>query len=70
MTTAAETSKPLTRQDFQTDNDVRWCPGCGDYAILAQVQRVEPFEPFANGLRVPRRARAGRAREEPVIGAP
>ncbi len=32
----------LTRQDFQTDQDVRWCPGCGDYAILAQVQRVFP----------------------------
>ena len=27
----------LTRKDFQTDQDVRWCPGCGDYAILAQV---------------------------------
>lgn len=32
----------LTRQDFQTDQDVRWCPGCGDYAILAQVQKVFP----------------------------
>ena len=32
----------LTRKDFQTDQDVRWCPGCGDYAILAQVQRTLP----------------------------
>ena len=30
----------LTRKDFQSDQDVRWCPGCGDYAILAQVQKV------------------------------
>ncbi len=27
-----------TRQDFQTDQEVRWCPGCGDYTILASVQ--------------------------------
>jgi 2-oxoglutarate ferredoxin oxidoreductase subunit beta len=32
----------LTRADFQSDQDVRWCPGCGDYAILAQVQKVFP----------------------------
>ena len=32
----------LTRKDFVTDQDVRWCPGCGDYSILAQVQRVMP----------------------------
>src|SRR5438046_1387603 len=32
----------LTRRDFQTKNDVRWCPGCGDYAILATVQRLMP----------------------------
>lgn len=30
----------LTRKDFMSDQDVRWCPGCGDYAILAQVQKV------------------------------
>ncbi len=30
----------LTRKDFQSDQDVRWCPGCGDYVILAQLQRV------------------------------
>jgi 2-oxoglutarate/2-oxoacid ferredoxin oxidoreductase subunit beta len=32
----------LTRKDFQTKNDVRWCPGCGDYAILATMQRTLP----------------------------
>jgi len=28
----------LTAKDFATDQEVRWCPGCGDYSILAQVQ--------------------------------
>jgi 2-oxoglutarate ferredoxin oxidoreductase subunit beta len=32
----------LTRRDFVTDQEVRWCPGCGDYSILAQTQRVMP----------------------------
>src|SRR5512135_3733633 len=39
--TAAAAAK-LTIKDFQSDQDVRWCPGCGDYSILAQVQRVFP----------------------------
>ncbi|MBK8012666.1 MAG: 2-oxoacid:ferredoxin oxidoreductase subunit beta [Deltaproteobacteria bacterium] len=39
--TTQETVK-LTRKDFQTDQEVRWCPGCGDYAILASVQRALP----------------------------
>ncbi len=30
----------LKAKDFQPDQDVRWCPGCGDYAILAAVQRA------------------------------
>lgn len=30
----------LTRKDFVSSQEVRWCPGCGDYAILAQVQKV------------------------------
>jgi 2-oxoglutarate ferredoxin oxidoreductase subunit beta len=34
--------KPLTRKDFITDQEVRWCPGCGDYSILAQMQKVMP----------------------------
>ncbi len=32
----------LTKKDFVSDQEVRWCPGCGDYAILAQVQKVLP----------------------------
>jgi 2-oxoglutarate/2-oxoacid ferredoxin oxidoreductase subunit beta len=32
----------LTRKDFISDQEVRWCPGCGDYAILAQVQKTMP----------------------------
>jgi 2-oxoglutarate ferredoxin oxidoreductase subunit beta len=32
----------LTRRDFASDQAVRWCPGCGDYAILAQVQKTLP----------------------------
>jgi len=31
-----------TKKDFVSDQDVRWCPGCGDYAILAQIQKVMP----------------------------
>jgi 2-oxoglutarate ferredoxin oxidoreductase subunit beta len=30
----------LSKKDFATDQDVRWCPGCGDYAILAAVQKA------------------------------
>ena len=32
----------LTSKDFRTDQEVRWCPGCGDYAILAAVQSFMP----------------------------
>src|SRR6266480_1963565 len=32
----------LTAQDFASDQDVRWCPGCGDYSILAQMKKVLP----------------------------
>lgn len=32
----------LTSKDFATDQEVRWCPGCGDYSILAQVQKIMP----------------------------
>ena len=40
---AAETSLPvLTVADFASDQDVRWCPGCGDYSILAQMKKVLP----------------------------
>lgn len=33
----------LTAKDFATDQEVRWCPGCGDYSILAQVQKIMPL---------------------------
>ncbi len=32
----------LTRKDFVSDQTVRWCPGCGDYAILATMQKILP----------------------------
>jgi 2-oxoglutarate ferredoxin oxidoreductase subunit beta len=32
----------LTRKDFVTNQEVRWCPGCGDYSILAQMQKMLP----------------------------
>ncbi len=32
----------LTKKDFATDQEVRWCPGCGDYAILSATQQVLP----------------------------
>jgi 2-oxoglutarate ferredoxin oxidoreductase subunit beta len=31
---------PLTKKDFKSDQEVRWCPGCGDYAILNSVQAL------------------------------
>ncbi len=40
--TAVQEPKKYTAKDFQSDQDVRWCPGCGDYSILAQTQRVFP----------------------------
>jgi len=39
---AAAVAHKLTRKDFESDQDVRWCPGCGDYAILASVLRILP----------------------------
>jgi 2-oxoglutarate/2-oxoacid ferredoxin oxidoreductase subunit beta len=35
-------ARTLTRKDFTSDQEVRWCPGCGDYAILAAVQGLLP----------------------------
>src|SRR6187401_2162768 len=32
----------LKPADFASDQDVRWCPGCGDYSILAQMKKVMP----------------------------
>ncbi|MDD5175704.1 MAG: 2-oxoacid:ferredoxin oxidoreductase subunit beta [Sterolibacterium sp.] len=34
--------KQLTKKDFETNQDVRWCPGCGDYAVLSQIQKLMP----------------------------
>ncbi|MCK6554571.1 2-oxoacid:ferredoxin oxidoreductase subunit beta [Candidatus Binatia bacterium] len=39
---SSATNPKLSRKDFISDQNVRWCPGCGDYAILAQVQKVMP----------------------------
>jgi 2-oxoglutarate ferredoxin oxidoreductase subunit beta len=36
------TEIPLKAKDFKSDQEVRWCPGCGDYAILAAVQSFLP----------------------------
>lgn len=47
-TTVTPTQPTLTAKDFATDQEVRWCPGCGDYSILAQVQKVMP------GLGIPK----------------
>lgn len=40
--TATPSSEKLTAKDFASDQEVRWCPGCGDYSILKQVQTVLP----------------------------
>jgi len=42
MNDIAVSPQSLTAKDFATDQEVRWCPGCGDYSILAQVQKVFP----------------------------
>lgn len=39
---AAKDSTTLTMKDFKSDQEVRWCPGCGDYAILSAVQSFLP----------------------------
>ncbi|MEM7255499.1 MAG: 2-oxoacid:ferredoxin oxidoreductase subunit beta [Pseudomonadota bacterium] len=39
---APVTVESLTPKDFATDQEVRWCPGCGDYAILKTIQKVMP----------------------------
>ena len=40
--TPLDPPKKLTRKDFVSDQEVRWCPGCGDYAIVAAIQRTLP----------------------------
>jgi len=39
---------PLTKKDFKSDQEVRWCPGCGDYGILNSVQSA--FAKLGNSL--------------------
>ena len=47
-----KTDEKLVAKDFKSDQEVRWCPGCGDYAILAAVQGLslihisEPTRPY------------------------
>ncbi len=41
-TAVAAALPTLSRKDFVSDQEVRWCPGCGDYSILAQTQKVMP----------------------------
>jgi 2-oxoglutarate ferredoxin oxidoreductase subunit beta len=45
---SGECAPPLTRADFQTGREVKWCPGCGDFAVLNQLQKLLP------GLGIPR----------------
>jgi 2-oxoglutarate ferredoxin oxidoreductase subunit beta len=40
--TAENGNGKLTAKEFKTDQEVRWCPGCGDYAILAGLQAFMP----------------------------
>ena len=39
---AAPPAVALTAKDFASDQEVRWCPGCGDYAILKTIQQLMP----------------------------
>lgn len=39
-----------TAQDFKSDQQVRWCPGCGDHAVLTSLQRVLPRIAESTGL--------------------
>ncbi len=42
LKTGNDNGVKLNAKDFSSSQDVRWCPGCGDYSILAQMQRVSP----------------------------
>ena len=42
MSVQTEQPPQLKASDFASDQDVRWCPGCGDYSILAQVKKLLP----------------------------
>ena len=38
----SEAPRKYTKKDFESDQDVRWCPGCGDYAVLSAIQKMMP----------------------------
>ncbi|MCF8232107.1 MAG: 2-oxoacid:ferredoxin oxidoreductase subunit beta [Bacteroidales bacterium] len=40
--TIPKSVQPLTKKDFESDQMVKWCPGCGDHAILKSVEKVFP----------------------------
>jgi len=42
MSATGAAAPKYTKKDFESDQDVRWCPGCGDYAILSAVQKSMP----------------------------
>jgi len=42
LTLVPAAAEPLKAKDFKSDQEVRWCPGCGDYAILAAFQSFLP----------------------------
>ncbi len=42
MSVDTTNQQTLTAKDFSSDQDVKWCPGCGDYSILKQVQSIMP----------------------------
>ncbi|HLP17478.1 MAG TPA: 2-oxoacid:ferredoxin oxidoreductase subunit beta, partial [Bacteroidota bacterium] len=42
VTQAESVSVKYVAKDFASDQEVRWCPGCGDYSIIAQMQRIMP----------------------------
>ena len=48
LTVVPKAPEKLATKDFKSDQEVRWCPGCGDYAILAA------FQAFLPELEVPR----------------
>src|ERR1700756_1236075 len=48
LTLVPKADQKLTTKDFKSDQEVRWCPGCGDYAILAA------FQAFLPELEIPR----------------
>ena len=50
-TGVVESTAEYTKADFTSDQVVRWCPGCGDYSILAQMQKVLPEVCAEQGIR-------------------